>query len=237
MYPSSTGSARIASPTTFSNSSLTCTADDSGSVSLDNPKSTHPLLIATENRWSCLPNLIAADSYMSYWNDTVFGNASRYYDMSPTNYSVDGGLTGSGVLDVAREVQLRIKHWAYAYKLSNDTRWVDRTWRELIVASGNDTTQYFGEAGDNWNTGHFLDVAEFTEAFAIAYDWMYDAWTAEQRDAIAWSIINLGLNYGLTAYTDESVGYQWWTKVQGNWNCVRSLESLALARRASERST
>lgn len=39
------------------------------------------------------------------------------------------------MLDVAREVQLRIKHWGYAYKLSNDTKWVDRAWLELTVSA------------------------------------------------------------------------------------------------------
>ncbi|GAA6057364.1 hypothetical protein JCM3770_005727 [Rhodotorula araucariae] len=220
MYPSTTGSARMSAPTTVADADLACTPDDFRGIALDSPKKTHPLLIATENRWECLPKLIAADSYMSYWNDTVYANATRFYDMSPTNYSIDGGYTGSGVLDVAREVQLRIKHWAYAYRLSNDTKWVDRTWRELVVAAGNDTTQFFGVASDNWNSGHFLDLAEFTEAFALAYDWMYDAWTPQQREAIAWSIINLGLRYGLTAYTDASASYHWWTTAQGNWNCV-----------------
>ncbi|GAA6008345.1 uncharacterized protein JCM10292_005541 [Rhodotorula paludigena] len=217
MYPSATGSAQIAEPTiSTSNSSLACTADDTSSISLDSPKTTHPLLIATENRWSCLPSLIEADSYMSYWNDTVFQNASRFYDTDTPAYIPDGGLGGSGVLDIAREVQLRIKHWAYAYKLSGDVRWVNRTWEELQVAAGNTSTS-FGNAGDNWNSQHFLDVAEFTEAFALAYDWMYDAWTAEQRTAIAWSIITLGLQHGLDAINNDSA---WWRQVQGNWNCV-----------------
>ncbi|BGP31527.1 hypothetical protein JCM10296v2_003297 [Rhodotorula toruloides] len=226
MYPTSTGSAHISAPTVVSNSSLSCQADSTSGLSLTSPKTSHPLLIATENRWNCLPSLIAQDSYMSYWNDTVFLNATKFYDMPPTNYSIDGGLTGSGVLDVAREVQLRIKHWAYAYRLSNDTKWVDRTWRELVVASGNDTSQYFGQdnkGGDVWNSGHFLDLAEFTEAFALAYDWMYDAWSQEQRTAIAWSIVNLGLRYGVNAFADPSgagASYSWWTKVDGNWNCV-----------------
>lgn len=120
--------------------------------------------------------------------------------------SIDGGLGGSGVLDVAREVQLRIKHWGYAYQMTNDTKWVDRCWLEVLVrrflssamrpadlvvqtAAGNSTTgQYFGKTGDNWNARaevplleparahssppvHFLDLAEFTVAFAMAYDW------------------------------------------------------------------
>ena len=66
-------------------------------------------------------------------NETVFTNASRFADMDPTEYAIDGGLSGSGVLDVAREVQLRIKHWAYAYRISKDTKWVERTWQELQV--------------------------------------------------------------------------------------------------------
>ena len=62
--------------------------------------------------------------------------------------------------------------------------------------SGNDsssTAARVGTAGDTWNSQHFLDVAEFTFAYALAYDWMFDAWTAERRSAIMGSIIGLGL--------------------------------------------
>ncbi|GAA6060416.1 hypothetical protein JCM10212_002184 [Sporobolomyces blumeae] len=225
MYPTTTGSAKIAQPTTTSNSSLSCGSDPYSGASLTSVRKEHPLLIAPQYKWECLPKLIEADSYMGYWNDTVFQNATKFAAMDPTAYVEDGGLAGSGVLDVAREVQLRIKHWAYAYRLSNDTKWVDRTWTELQVAAGN-TSQSFGQTnpnGDVWNAqSHFLDCAEFTEAFAIAYDWMYDAWTEEQRTAIMWSIINLGLRFGLNVYTGASgaSGYSWWTAVDGNWNCV-----------------
>lgn len=70
---------------------------------------------------------------MANWNATIFANASKFYDLPPVPYTTDGGLTGSGVLDVAREIQLRIKHWGYAWRLSNDTKWVDRAWTELLV--------------------------------------------------------------------------------------------------------
>lgn len=33
-------------------------------------------------------------------------------------------------------------------------------------------------------SAHFLDVGEFLTAFAIGYDWFYDAWTEEQRTAL-----------------------------------------------------
>ena len=117
--------------------------------------SDHPRLFATQQRWNALPKQISTDPYLKKWNHTIMTKASTFASLPPTNYSIDGGFTGSGVLDVAREVQLRIKHWAYAYRLSGDTKWVDRTWEELLVASGN-STQYFGVEGDNWNTQSVL---------------------------------------------------------------------------------
>ena len=106
---------------------------------------------------------------------------------------------------------------AYAYRLTNDTKWVERTWTELYVSktyrlsivsvdiafcvhsqamSGNQTTSsaaHVGTAGDYWNSLHFLDVAEFTCAYALAYDWMFDAWTPQRKSALMGSIIGLGL--------------------------------------------
>jgi hypothetical protein len=40
----------------------------------------------------------------------------------------------SGILDNAREVKMRIKAFAYVYRMTNDTKWVDRTWAELQVS-------------------------------------------------------------------------------------------------------
>ncbi len=73
---------------------------------------------------------------------------------------------------------------------------------------------------------HFLDVAEFCNAFAIGYDWLYDAWTDQQRTNIRTSIVNLGLRLGLQALQGQGSN-NWWTgttvgsaPIGGNWNCV-----------------
>lgn len=39
----------------------------------------------------------------------------------------------SGILDNAREIKMRIKAFAYVYRMTNDTKWVDRTFTELQV--------------------------------------------------------------------------------------------------------
>ena len=39
----------------------------------------------------------------------------------------------SGILDNCRYVKERVKAFAYVYRMTNDTKWVDRTWAELQV--------------------------------------------------------------------------------------------------------
>ncbi|KAH8919310.1 hypothetical protein BT69DRAFT_1379006 [Atractiella rhizophila] len=182
----------------------------------------HPRLIADSARWECVKELIASDAYLAGWNETIIANATKFANMDPVPYDIDGGLGDSGVLDVARQVQVRIKHWGWAYRMTGDTKWAERTWQEILVASGNDSSVPFGTAPDNWNTQHWLDVGEFILAFAIAYDWFYDYWSAQQKTDIMWSIITLGLDKALNVYDGSDTNHSWWYNpgVNGNWNCV-----------------
>jgi hypothetical protein len=93
----------------------------------------HPRLIAPPYKWAALPNLMKNDSYLQGWHNTIMANATAFYNLPVVAYVVDGA---SGILDPAREVKVRIKHFSYAYLMSNDTKWVDRTWRELEVSHG-----------------------------------------------------------------------------------------------------
>jgi len=108
----------------------------------------HPRLFATQDQWKNLPDLIATDPYLHHWNDSICSRAKALCEEPPVAYNLDGG---NGVLDTAREVQLRIKHWAYAYRMTQEAHWRDRIWDEILVASGN-SSEPFGTTGDNWNT-------------------------------------------------------------------------------------
>jgi len=177
-----------------------------------------PRLIAPAYKWAALPTLILSDPYLQGWNATIFGNASDYYSLPPVKYFMDGP---SGILDNARDVKRRIKAFAYVYRMTNDTKWVDRAFLELQNAAGNISSSPFGPAVDRWNSAHFLDVAEMTAAFAIAYDWLYDAWTGDRRSAILSTMITYGLNFGVAVYTDPTNFNGWWrNNITGNWNCV-----------------
>jgi hypothetical protein len=78
--------------------------------------------------------LIESDPYFKYWSDIIVQNASATIGEDPVPYDIDGGLDGSGVLDVARKMKVRVKQWAYAYKITNETRYADRVYRELNVS-------------------------------------------------------------------------------------------------------
>ena len=92
-----------------------------------------PRIIAPAYKWQALPNLIASDPYLKLFNDTIFGNATEYYGLSPVKYNLDGG---NGILDNAREIKERVKAFAYVYRMTNNTKWVDRLWTELEVCFG-----------------------------------------------------------------------------------------------------
>ena len=48
-------------------------------------------------------------------------------------YYLDGGATGNGLLDAARQVKQRMKVYSYAYRITNDTKWADLAYAEIQV--------------------------------------------------------------------------------------------------------
>lgn len=218
VYPSTTNSAAYSEPTFTEETSLTWPADPfkPSSPSATTVRTDRPRIIAPAYKWEALPSLIANNAYLSYWNETIFGNATEYFSQPPVVYFMDGG---SGILDNCRDVKMRIKAFAYVYRMTNDTKWVDRAYAELQNA----VSSSFGPSGPTkWNPAHFLDTAEMTAAFAIAYDWMYDAWSSTQLSTIRNNILTYGLNNGVSAYTVKSFNANWWkgADITGNWNCV-----------------
>jgi len=115
-------------------------------------------LIAPKYKWDALPSLVAKDPYLKSWNDTIVGNATVVLGQDPLAYMIDGGLAGSGVVDIARETKLGMKSLAYAYRVSNETKYADRAWRELQV-----------------HTTQILPMPEFIDSLA------YDACSIERR--------------------------------------------------------
>ncbi|KAI0320454.1 chondroitin AC/alginate lyase [Amylostereum chailletii] len=174
-----------------------------------------PRLIAPQYKWQALPSLIANNAYLKGWNASIFQNATQYYSLPVVAYFMDDD---SGILDNAREIKMRVKAFSYVYRMTNDTKWVDRAYQEIENAGSSN----FGPSVDKWNNKHFLDTAELSAAYAIAYDWLYDALTDEQKSAMRTTLLQYGLTPGLSVYQGDPNGIGWWngTAITGNWNCV-----------------
>lgn len=127
-----TNTALYTSPTFASDATLSWPTDSfqPSSPAPTSVRSDRPRLHAPAYKWNALPNLIKNDPYLEFWNDTIFYNASVYYDLPVVQYYMDGD---SGILDNAREVKERIKAFSYVYRMTNDTKWVDRAYQELQV--------------------------------------------------------------------------------------------------------
>jgi len=223
-YPSTTNQAAFTSPT-FTPTEDAVLSWPSDPHTFANPPSPtqvrpdRPRIIAPAYKWAALPNLVQKDPYMKMYHNQILTNASQYYALPPVVYFLDGA---SGILDVARNVKERIKAFGYVYRMTNDTKWADRAWLELQNACGNGTAQWGNSTTDRWNSVHFLDVAELTSAYGIAYDWFYDHWSEAQKESIRFTMIEFGLSFGVQSFTGGSFG--WWTGttalINGNWNCV-----------------
>ncbi|CAK5267623.1 unnamed protein product [Mycena citricolor] len=217
VYPSSTNTASYTTPT-FNAAAAGWPADSfaPATPSVLSVRPDRPRLIAPKYKWDALPALIAKDPYLASWNHSIFLNASQYDALPAVPYFMDGS---SGILDVCRMIKQRVKAFSYVYRMTNNSHWVDRTWEELQNAAGNGTKPW-GPTVDPWNSAHFLDTAELSAAFGIAYDWLYDMWTDDQKSKIRTSLIQYGLEPGVQGYTNSSVYTGWWNAVDGNWNCV-----------------
>ena len=98
----------------------------------------------------------------------------------------------------------RIFYLSYAYRVHQERRYADRAVEEMLAVA-----QY-----QDWNPGHFLDVAELTMGMAIGYDWLYDILTPAQRDKIASAISR---NAFEASKNDDQA---WFYTAFHNWNQV-----------------
>jgi hypothetical protein len=145
---------------------------------------------------------LTSDVSARSFRDALLRNGSRVITQPPP----ERVLIGPRLLTVSRTVLDRVMTLALLYRLDGDRRWVARAREELQAAA----------AFSDWNPSHFLDVAEMSHAFAIGYDWMYDALSPDDRTMIRRALVEKGLRPAAQEYTSRA----FWTRATHNWNLV-----------------
>jgi hypothetical protein len=162
----------------------------------------HPRLMLLSEDEARIRQALTSDAAARTYRDLLLRNGSRVITQPPP----ERVLTGSRLLTVSRTVLDRVMTLALLYRLDSDRRWVSRAREELLAAA----------AFSDWNPANFVDVAEMSHAFAIGYDWMYDALTPDDRTTIRRALVEKGLQPAAQEYTARAP----WTRSAHSWNLV-----------------
>lgn len=160
----------------------------------------HPRLLLRENEEKNIRANIAADPVWQRMHKAILEECDKMIPVPP----VERIKIGRRLLGKSREALRRLFFLSYAYRMTQDKKYLDRAEKEMLAIS----------AFSDWNPSHFLDVAEMTMALSIGYDWLYKKLPAGSRAVIKTAIIEKGLNPSLDPKNNG------WLKVEHNWNQV-----------------
>ncbi len=164
----------------------------------------HPRLLLTEDRLEQLRQKASQDSVLQDYVDEVITLADEAFTKPMLQYR----KIGPRLLSVSREALDRIYSLSLAYRWTNQNHYAEKAVQNLYAVC----------SFPDWNPSHFLDTAEMAHAVAIGYDWLYYAMSEADREFIRESLIQLGMEPGIQAYSDADPA--WWVDSRFNWNQV-----------------
>lgn len=147
----------------------------------------HPRLLATSDTWESIKQQIAADPEFAAWHKKIIASADSLLNKEVDTYRWE---VQENILHVARYFKEKMEKWGYAWKTTGDRKYIDAAWPEI---------KSICEFPD-WDPVHILDTGELLYGAAIGYDWMYDAWTEEQKKTIEEATLKLGIEVVRSAY-------------------------------------
>ena len=159
---------------------------------------THPRLFFTDSETAGLKAKIESDPLLS----SAYKHLTAAADALMPREPVKREKEGKRLLSVSRTCLQRVSYLAFAYRMTEEKRYLDRARQEMLAAA----------SFSDWNPSHFLDVAEMTAALAIGYDWLYNGLDAEARGAIRDAIVQKGLQ--------TSIPGAGWVTTTNDWNQV-----------------
>lgn len=160
----------------------------------------HPRLLLLQGEEQSIRQTISADKTWLKLHQAILAECDQLLAVAP----VERIQIGRRLLGKSREALRRIFYLSYAWRLTQEPKYLQRAEKELLAVA----------AFRDWNPSHFLDVAEMTMAVAIGYDWLHKDLPASSRSAIKAAILEKGLQPSLDPK------HNGWLKVTHNWNQV-----------------
>lgn len=170
-------------------------------------KPSHPrILVKNYKEFDELNQRITSDVFLKKSYKNLSERAAKIISSKTVIYSTNDDV----FLKTSREVLDRSLTLAMMFRLTNDKKYLNRLWSELVSVS----------EFQDWGSKHFLATSELIYAFSISFDWLYGDWSDNQRTLLINAIKNKGLLPGKEYYEDISSGKPNWPKAEHNWNFV-----------------
>ena len=175
----------------------------------------HPRIMLNEKKVADLRHEVRNDPYKKAWFEKIKGTAETIVGQEVITYKIDNGR----LLDVANSTVSRMLVLGFAYQMTGDKRYADRGIKELLAVC----------SFPDWHPTHFLDTGTMATGVAIGFDWLYEAMTNEEREAIVKGAHEMGLGAAQLAYYGASDN--WWANTNTNWGIIVNggIANLALA--------
>ncbi|WP_168120070.1 discoidin domain-containing protein [Paenibacillus sp. HB172176] len=158
------------------------------------PVGEHPRLLATSDDFDAVSQRMLTDTTFQQWYAEVEQEADdMLQDPLPVYDTSQDHGSGNFLNSISRTELDRMLHWGFMYQMTGDTAYVDRAWQDLQATN----------AFVDWSPAQFLATAELSFAYAIAYDWFYDAWTEQQRESLYTAISDKAFDPALKVYLEE----------------------------------
>lgn len=176
----------------------------------ENKNAAHPRIILNADDFAELHKRIANnDAFTLEIFDTLKSEADAFLNVPVTETEkVENEMD---ILGYVRDAMKRIRTLAIVFRETGEEKYLDRCREEMNV---------WCNVYRTWNPTHFLDVGEMTGAIATGYDWLYDYWTAEEKQYMEKAIMELGLKWGKMVYSAQDGGWGAYVNNANNWNGV-----------------
>lgn len=186
------------------------------------PGKGHPRVVFTNDTLGAFRRNVEQNAYMRSKWELLKTEMDEILEQPPIRYK----KYRHRMLATCRAASDRIFGLAISYQITGDSVYADRLWQEV---------SYICTVWPNWNPYHFLDTGAMTLGVAVAYDWLYDYWTPEQKEIMERAIIDRGITETLKEYLDlpreraHGVGKTW--AYHNNWSfvCTGSVMAATLA--------
>ncbi|MBR5508312.1 MAG: heparinase II/III family protein [Clostridia bacterium] len=158
------------------------------SYSVSSLEGKHPRVILSKKDFDRIRYDVKNNSTAKFYYNYVIPRADALLsDTDPLVYELSDGVR---LLDVSYKMIDHMMLLGLAYQVTGKEEYADRAWMDLESVS----------AFPGWHPEHPLDVGAMAVGYAIGYDWMYDAFSDEQKKTIEEGALKNGFNIMIEGY-------------------------------------